>query len=106
MKRRLVVPDVPQLKTELFDEAHCTRYTVHSSTTKMYKDQELLVKSMWKDVAEYVSKCFTCQQVKAEHRNQQVLCSPCPFWSGNGSRYRWTLLWGYRGRRRKMILSG
>jgi len=30
---RLVVSDVPQLKTELFDEAHRTRYTVHPSTS-------------------------------------------------------------------------
>lgn len=33
----LVVPDVPQLKRELFDEAHRTRYTIHPGTTKMYK---------------------------------------------------------------------
>jgi len=38
MKGRLVVLDVPQLKTELFDEAHRTRHTAHSGTTKMYKD--------------------------------------------------------------------
>ena len=38
MKGRLVVPDVPQIKRELLDKAHRARYTVHSGTTKMYKN--------------------------------------------------------------------
>ena len=79
MKGRLVVPDVPRLR-ELFDEAHRARCTVHPHTTKMYKD---LKKNFWwkntrNDVAEYVSKCFTCQQVKAEHRKLVGTLYPLP----------------------------
>ena len=37
---------------------------------------------MKKDVAEYVSKCLTCQQVKAEHRHPAGLLQslPIPEW--------------------------
>jgi len=38
MKGRLVVPQTPELRKELFDEAHRARYSVHPGATKMYKD--------------------------------------------------------------------
>ena len=45
-----------------------TPYTMHLGTTKMY--QTLKAHYWWptmkKDVAKYVSRCLTCQQVKAE----------------------------------------
>jgi len=44
MKGRLVVPDIPQLKKELFDKTHRAKYTVHSGTTKMCKD---LKRNFW-----------------------------------------------------------
>jgi len=34
----LVVPNIPLLKKELFDEAHHAKYIVHPGTMKMYKD--------------------------------------------------------------------
>ena len=63
MRGRLVVPSVPELRRALFDEAHRARYTVHPGTTKMYKDlrRNFWWKHMRTDVAEYVSRCFTCQ---------------------------------------------
>ena len=33
---------------------------------------------MKKDIAEYVSKCLTCQQVKAEHQVPSSLLNPIP----------------------------
>jgi len=69
MKGILVVPNIPQWK-ELFDRAHRVKYTVHPGTTKMHKD---LKRHFWwnnirKDMAEYVTNCYTCQQVEAEHK--------------------------------------
>ena len=70
MMGRLVLPESTELRREVFDEAHRARYTVHPGATKMYKD---LKRTFWGrnlrwDIAIYVSRCFTCQQVKAEHQ--------------------------------------
>ena len=52
----------------------------HPGSTKMY--QNLKKNYWWKgmkmDIAEYVSKCLTCQQVKAEHRHPVGLLQSLP----------------------------
>jgi hypothetical protein len=80
MRGRLVVPDDVQLRRHLLDEAHRSRYTVHPGATKMYKDlrRNFWWKRMKVDVADFVSKCFTCQQVKAEHMKPAGLLRPLP----------------------------
>ena len=67
---RLCVPDVNNLRREILDEAHNAPYAMHPGTTKMYKTlrQHYWWPRMKKDVAEFVSRCLTCQQVKAEHQ--------------------------------------
>ena len=60
---RLCVPDVDDLRKELLEEAHYSAYSVHPGSTKMY---QTLKDTYWwngmkKDVAEFVSKCLTCQ---------------------------------------------
>ena len=35
---RLCVPADNELKRQIMEEAHCTLYTVHLSSTKMYHD--------------------------------------------------------------------
>ena len=67
---RLCVPDVDDLRKELLEEAHHSAYSVHPGSTKMY---HTLKDTYWwngmkKDVAEFASKCLTCQQVKLEHQ--------------------------------------
>ena len=66
---RLCVPDIGTLRKDILEEAHKSRMTVHPGGTKMYKDfkRNFWWEGMKQDVAEYVSKCITCQQVKAEH---------------------------------------
>jgi hypothetical protein len=69
MQKRLWVPSNPKLKEELLSEAHRSKYTIHPGSTKMFKD---LQRGYWwnrmkREVASYVSKCLTCQQVKIEH---------------------------------------
>ena len=66
------------------DDAHRSRYIIHPGGTKMYHD---LKRTFWrkgvkKDVGEYVSRCYVCQQVKAEHQRLFGLLQPLeiPTW--------------------------
>ncbi|KAH0697960.1 hypothetical protein KY289_015442 [Solanum tuberosum] len=66
---RLCVLDVDGLREKILDEAHGSRYSIHSGATKMYRN---LRKVYWwnglkKDITDFVAKCLICQQVKAEH---------------------------------------
>ena len=58
------------LREEILEEAHSVAYSVYPGATKMYHSIKDLYwwDGMKKDVADYVSKCLTCQQVKAEHQ--------------------------------------
>ena len=58
------------LRKEILEEAHFIAYSVHPGTTKMYYGIKDLYwwDGLKKDVADYVAKCLTCQQVKAEHQ--------------------------------------
>ena len=64
------MPNVGELRRDILEEAHQTPYTIHPGATKMYQDLKQLYwwDGMKKDVAEFVSPCLTCQQVKAEHQ--------------------------------------
>ncbi|KAK0594976.1 hypothetical protein LWI29_002325 [Acer saccharum] len=68
--KRLCVPDDGEMKKEILNEAHNTAYSVHPGSTKMYHDlkRNFWWKNMKKEVAEFVSRCLTCQQVKIEHQ--------------------------------------
>ena len=82
---RLCVPDcAADLKEEVLQTAHRSRYTIHPGSTKMYKDlcRQFWWNGMKRDVAEYVSKCLTCQQVKAEHQRPASMLKllPIPMW--------------------------
>ncbi|CAM8890537.1 unnamed protein product [Rhodiola kirilowii] len=68
-RNRLCVP-VGELRQEILREAHCTPYTMHPGTTKMYRDLRDFYwwSGMKREVADFVSRCLTCQRVKAEHR--------------------------------------
>ncbi|CAL9074467.1 unnamed protein product, partial [Musa textilis] len=66
----LCVPESQLVKIQLLEEAHRLKFNIHPETTKMYRDlrQNYWWRSMKRDIAEFVSKCLICQQVKAEHR--------------------------------------
>ena len=77
---RVYVPEDLDLRKEILEEAHCAPYAMHPGSTKMYLT---LKPSYWwsgmkKDVAEYISRCLTCQQVKAEHRHPAGELQPLP----------------------------
>jgi hypothetical protein len=77
-----VVPKDFELHRKIMDEAHCSRYSIHPGTNKMYQD---LKKNFWwtrmkREIAKYVFECDTCQRVKADHlrpaENLQPLSIP------------------------------
>ena len=74
------MPYDKELKKKLLFEAHNTVFTMHPEGNKMYHDlkQHYWWKGMKRDVTEYVSKCLTCQQVKAEHQVPTSLLNPLP----------------------------
>ncbi|KAL0431633.1 UNVERIFIED_CONTAM: hypothetical protein Sradi_0789300 [Sesamum radiatum] len=67
---RVCVPDIDGLREEILQEAHNAPYAMHPGMVKMYRNLRPYYwwQTMKKDVAEFVAKCMTCQQVKAEHQ--------------------------------------
>ena len=70
MGQRLCVPDVGDVRKEIMEEAHSSAYAMHPGSTKMYHTlkEHYWWKGMKRDIAEFVFRCLTCQQVKAEHQ--------------------------------------
>ena len=68
-KSILCVPNVMDLRKKILYESHNTVFTMHPRGNKMYRDMKQYYwwQGMKNDISEYVSKCLTCQQVKAEH---------------------------------------
>jgi hypothetical protein len=68
-KDRLVVPKDFELHRKIMGEAHCSQYSIHPGTNKMYQN---LKKNFWwtrmkREIAKYVSECDTCRRIKADH---------------------------------------
>src|SRR5438128_4761764 len=68
-KDRLVVPYNLELRKQILDEAHLSRYTIHLGSSKMYQDlkQRFWWTRMKREVAGYIAECDVCQRVKADH---------------------------------------
>src|SRR3954463_7541784 len=56
---------------EVLREHLSSRFVVHRGSTKMYNDLKGQYRwaGMKRHVAEMITKCLTCQQIKAEHRS-------------------------------------
>lgn len=83
-RNRVSVPNNWDLRREILRQAHQTRFSIHPGSTKMYRDLKRYyhwdgVKS---DVVTWVSRCPTCQVVKAEKRVPSGLLQglPLPQW--------------------------
>jgi hypothetical protein len=81
-KNHLVVPKDFDLHCKTMDGAHCSRYSTHPGTNKMYQD---LKKNFWwtrmkREIAKYMAECDTYRRVKVDHlrtvRNLQPLSVP------------------------------
>lgn len=74
-ENHLCVTHDETLWREILDETHKSAYTVHPGATKMYHYLRQLYwwEGMKRDVGDYISRCLTCQQVKAEHQKSARL---------------------------------
>ena len=75
---RVVVPQLTNLREEILREFHCSQFIVHPSGTKMYQDlrRRYYWNRMKRHVGDFVRRCLTCQQVKAEHQKLAGLLQP------------------------------
>jgi hypothetical protein len=80
-KEWLVVLKREALKKKILDEAHTSRYSIHPVSTKMYHDlrQQFLWTRMKREITRYVSKCDTCQKVKAVYIKPGDYCNRLVF---------------------------
>jgi hypothetical protein len=77
-KERLAVPMKEDLKKQILDEAHTSRYSIHPGSTKMYHNlrQQFWWMRMKHEAARYVSECDTDRKVKADYMNPGGLQEP------------------------------
>jgi hypothetical protein len=63
------VPKNEEVRQQILDEAHLSRYSIHPGSTKMYQDlkQHYWWTKMKIAIARYVARCDTCRRVKAIH---------------------------------------
>ena len=83
-KNRLVVPKDLELREQILDEAHLSRYSIHPGINKMYQDLKQRFWWMWmkREIAKYVSECDTCRRVKASHLKPAGMLQPLNIPSG------------------------
>ncbi|KAL0537580.1 hypothetical protein IC582_026561 [Cucumis melo] len=77
-ERRLCVPSDSAVKTELLSEAHSSPFSMHPGSTKMYQDLKRVYwwRNMKREIAEFVSRCLVCQQVRAPRQKPAGLLQP------------------------------
>ncbi|KAJ0017607.1 hypothetical protein Pint_10283 [Pistacia integerrima] len=77
---RMCVPNQKELKREILEEAHSSAYALHPGSTKMYRTlrEHYWWSGMKREIAEFVSRCLICQQVKAEHQRPEGPLQPLP----------------------------
>ncbi|XP_070007576.1 uncharacterized protein [Nicotiana sylvestris] len=75
LQGRLCVPNVYGLRERILEKVDNSRYSIHPSATKMYRDlrQHYWWQRMKKDIVEYIARCLNCQQVKYEHQRPSGL---------------------------------
>jgi hypothetical protein len=81
---RIVVPKNDEIRQQILDEAHLSRYSIHPGSTKMYHDlkQHYWWTKMKIEIARYVARCDTCRRVKAIHMKAAgpLQSLPIPTW--------------------------
>ena len=75
---RVLVPQMTDFREEILKEFHCSYFVVHLGGTKMYCDLrcQYYWSGMKRHVGDFVRRCLTCQQVKAEHQKPIGLLQP------------------------------
>ena len=74
----VVVPQLIDLGEEILREFHCSQFSLPPGGTKMYQDfhRQYYWIEMKRHVGDFVRRCLTFQQVKAEHQKQARLLQP------------------------------
>ena len=69
-KGRACMPKDVELRQRILRDAHNSPYAMHPGGSKMYRDlrEQFWWPGLKREVTEFVGKCLTCQQVKAEHQ--------------------------------------
>jgi hypothetical protein len=67
-----------ELRKNIFDEAHTSKYSIHPGSTKMYHDPKIQLwwTRMKHETVRYVEECNMCQKVKADHIRPVHLLQP------------------------------
>jgi hypothetical protein len=82
--KSIVVPKNEEVRQQILDEAHLSRYSIHPGSTKMYQDlkQHYWWTKMKIEIARYVAKCDTCRRIKAIHMKTAgpLQSLPIPTW--------------------------
>ena len=75
---RLRVPNIDDLRNGVMAEAYNKKYFMHPRSTKMYHNlkNRFWWNNMKREIAAFVSRCMTCQLIKAEHRKPAGLLQP------------------------------
>ncbi|GJV29916.1 putative reverse transcriptase domain-containing protein, partial [Tanacetum coccineum] len=75
LKGRSWLPCYGDLRIVIMHESYKSKYSIHSSSDKMYQDMKKLYwwPNMKADIATYVSKCLTYAKVKDEHQRPSGL---------------------------------
>ena len=62
MEGKVYVPNVEDLRRLIMEEAHCSAYAIHPSSTKMYWTikENYWWSGMKRDIAKFVSRCLVC----------------------------------------------
>ena len=79
-KNRFHIPNIAYLRRMVMDEIHQATYSGHpgyQKTISTAKKQYFWL-GMKKDIANYISRCMKCQQVKVEHQHLAGLLHPLP----------------------------
>ena len=66
------------LREEILREFHYSRFVVHLGGTNMYQDlrRQYYWSGMKRHVGDFIRRCLTCQQVKAENQKPARLIQP------------------------------
>ena len=77
-KGRVVAPHLTDLREEILREFHISRFSVHPCGPKMYQDlrRQYYWSRMKRHVGDFVRRCLTFHQVKAEHQKPAGLLQP------------------------------
>ena len=79
-EKRLCVPDDPDIRKLILQEAHDLPYSIHPGNTKMYMDvkDRFWWNNLKREIAEYISLCDICNRDRAEHQKPAGLLQPLP----------------------------